>query len=273
MAVSVFFGRHLIINLIPLILFLGRPENYYGPDDRPVEVPDFSTYRIILRCILKLKGSMIAIFKNMDIRIVREGCIKNARTSDGPWLSKQFINAISLVEAADELFDVLMYNQHFDWINFSVLESMVEHSKSEIAQKVLGSYKKYTLQLTFLTVFTLNTKVSGIEEPGPGYTKIKEVLAVDVSKMTVGELLEHKAFLEKNIFGINKDSTRVGAIEIFEWEVVWIIPTECSYHAYHHANNNLHKFDTIVSLEIEDYPIIRGSVQFPVDLLNCEFMY
>lgn len=215
---------------------------------------------------------MIAIFKKTDIRIVREGCIKNARTPNGPWLSKQFINAISLVETVEELFDVLMHTQHLDWINFSVVESMVEHSKSKLAQEVLDSYKKYTLQLTFLAVFTLNSRVRGIDEPGQGYTKVKEVLAMDVSKMTVGKLLEHKAFLEKNIFDINKGSTRVGTVDNFKWEVVWIVPTECSYHIYQHANSNLHKFDTIISLEIEDYPIIKRSVEFSIELPHCEIM-
>lgn len=254
-------------------VILGRKENnLHIQDDYPISVPDFNNYRIIIRCSLKLKTCLTAVFKRMDIQVVREAAIKDARTPNGPWLPKNFINTISLVEASDELFDVLIHNQHLDWINFSVVESMVKHSKSELAAKVLANYKSYTLQLPFLRVFTVNTRVPRIDEPGPDYAKVKEILSTDINRMTVGDLLEHKAFLEKNIFCINQDSTRVGGIDNISWEVVWIIPMECCYHVYHCANSNVHKFDNITSLEIEDYPIIKKSVEFSIDRPLCEFL-
>ena len=209
----------------------------------------------------------------MDIHVVREACIKNARTPDGPWLTKQFINAISLVETSDELFEILMHTHHLDWINFSILESLVENTKAELAEKVLDSYKKYTLQLNFLTVFTMNSCIPEIEHPGPEYTKVKEILAVDVNKMTVGKLLQHRTFLERNVFDINEGSTRVCSIDNQGDTVVWIIPLECSFHAYRCANHNLHKFDIIISLEIENYPIIKKSVEFSINPPLCESLY
>lgn len=205
--------------------------------------------------------------------MVREACIKNARTPDGPWLTKQFINAVSLVETSDELFENLMHTHHLDWINFSILETLIENTKSELAQKVLDNYKKYTLQLTFINVFIMNSTIPEIEDPGPEYTKVKEVFALDVTKMTVGKLLQHRTFLERNVFDINVGSTRVCSIQHFEDTIVWIIPKECSYHAYRCANSNLHKFNTILSLEIEDYPIIKRSVEFSIDPPLSESLY
>lgn len=243
-------------------------------DDYPINnIPDFSTYRIILRCVLKLRTTMTAIYKRMDIQIVREACIKNARTPNGPWLSKHFMNAISLVETSEELLEVLMDHHHMDWINFHMLEALAENTQSELAQKILESYKKYTLPLNFLTVFTINSRVPGIGNPGPEYTRVKEILAVDVMKMTVGKLLQHKAFLEENVFDINKGTTRVCSIDYHKCEVVWIIPTECCFHVYRYASSNVHKFDITISLEIEDYPIIKNSVEYSIDPPLCESMH
>lgn len=254
---------------------LGRPERRYGQDDYPVnDIPNFSEYRVILRCLLKIKSTMTAIYKRTDIHKVREACIKNARTPNGPWLSKHFINAISLVETAEELFEVLMHTNHLDWINFTILEALVKHTRLRVAQEVLDAYKKYTLPLTFLTVVTINSRVPKIEDPGPEYTRVKEILAMDVSKLTVGKLLEHRTFLEKNVFDINEGSTRVGSVDWHGSEVVWIIPMECSFHAYRYANSNMHKFDMIISLEIEDYPIIKKKPEeFSTDPPLCEFTH
>ena len=213
---------------------------------------------------------MSAIFRRMDIQIVREACVKNARTPNGPWLTKQFINAILLVERSDELFENLMHTHHLDWINFSILERLIENTQSELAQKVLDEYKKWTLPLTFITVYTMNSSIPEIEEPGPEYTKVKEIFSLDVNKMSVGKLLQHRTFLERNVFDINEGSTRVCRIDHFDDTIVWIIPTECSYHAYRYANSNMHKFDIIFSLEIENYPIIKRSVEFSIDPPLCE---
>ena len=253
---------------------LGKEDIRYIQDDYPIKsIPDFSTYRIILRCILKIRTTMSAIYRRMDIQVVREACIKNARTPEGPWLPKQFISAISLVETSDELFETLMHYNYLDWINFSILESLVENTKAELAVKVLDNYKEYTLQLNFLTVYTMNSSIPEIENPGPEYIKVKEILALDVGKMTVGKLLQHRAFLERNVFDINECSTRVCSIDVQGCTVVWIIPMECSFHAYRCANNNLHRFDTILSLEIENYPVIKKSVEFSIDPPLCESPY
>ena len=207
---------------------------------------------------------MSAIYKRMDIRIVREACVKNARTPNGPWLTKQLINAVLLVESSEELLEILMDSHHLDWINFSILETLVENTDSDLAKKVMENYKKYTLQLNFLTIFTINSQVAGINEVSSDYTRIKEILAVDVGKMTVRKLLQHRSFLERNVFDINEGSTRVASVDHQGGTVVWIIPTECSFHAYRSAISNLHKFDTIISLEIENYPIIKKSVEFSI---------
>ena len=213
---------------------------------------------------------MTAIYKRMDIRIVREACVKNARTQNGPWLTKQLINVILLVESSEELLEILMDSHHLDWINFSILEALVENTEADLAKKVMENYKKYTLQLNFLTVFTINSQVAGIDEVSSEYTRIKEILAVDVGKMTVGKLLQHRSFLERNVFDINEGSTRVASVDHQGDMVVWIIPTECCFHAYRTANCNLHKFETIISLEIENYPIIKKSVEFAIGLPPCE---
>lgn len=255
------------------MLILGKPDFLYSQDDYPINIPDFFDYRIIMRCTLKLKSTMTAIFRRMkNLPLVREGLIKNARTPDGPWLSKHFIDVISLVESVDELFDVLMHNQYLSWINFWAVEVIVEHTKSELAQKVMDSFRKYTLQLDIHTVFSINTTVPGIDKPGLEYTKVREVFSVDINRLTVGKLLQHKTFLEQNVFDINVGSTRVGSIDNHAWAVVWIIPAECSYHVYRHANTTLHKFDIIASLEIEDYPVIKKSAKFSIDPLLGKFV-
>ena len=261
------------IFFILFIIVLERKEKYYEQDDYPIKnIPDFSTYRVILRCILKVKTTMTAIFKRVDIHIVRQACIMNARTPNGPWLSKHLINAILLVETSEELFEMLMHYHQLDWINFTIVESLVKYTKSELGQKVLDSYKKYTLQLNFLTVYTINSRVPKIEDPGPEYTRIKEILSIDLFKTTVGKLLEHRTFLEKEIFDINEASTRMASFDHHRCEVVWIIPEECSYHAYKSANSNVHKFNIILSLEIEDYPIIKNTVELPVEKPHSEFV-
>ena len=247
-------------------MFVGRKERHYEQDDYPINnTPDFSTYRIILRCILKMKTTMTAIFKRVDIHLVRQACIMHARTPKGPWLPKQVMNTILLVETSEELFEILMHYHYMDWINFSMIESLVKYTKSDLGQKVLDSYKKYTLQLNLLTVYTINSRVPVIDNIGPDYIRVKEILSVDLFKMTVGKLLEHRTFLEREIFDINEASTRMASFDHQKSEVVWIIPLECSYHAYKSANNSMHKFDIILSLEVEDFPIIMNTVELTVD--------
>lgn len=213
---------------------------------------------------------MTAIFRRMDIHVVREASVKNARTPDGPWLPKSFINAMLLIETSDELFEQLVEDRYLDYFNLSILESIIAHTKSELAQKVFDAYKKYMMPLTFNALITMNSEVPRIEDPGPEYAKVKEVLAMNLSKMTVGSLRKHKDFLEKNVFDINSGSTRLAGFDHRKNEVIWIIPNECSYHVYKYANSNMHNFDTIVSLEVENYPVIKKSLEFSVDPPLCE---
>lgn len=254
-------------------LLIGKEErNYYYNDDDPVEVPEFPGYKTILRCNVKLKTTMTRILKKADLPTIREACFKNARTEHGPWLSKYFIESIKLVETVEELLDVLLHNHQWDWINFEILESVVDGSKLEIARKVLDAYKEYMLQLTLLSVFSINSTVVPIDNPGVEYTKVKEVLAADVKNMTVGQLLEHKTYLEQHIFDINKGSTRVAFIDSSSWEVVWIIPAECSYYAYKRTCSNVSKFSSVVSLQIEDYPVVRQVVEHSIDPPNGKLL-
>jgi len=250
---------------------IGREErNYYYNDDDPVDIPEFPGYKTILRCNVKLKTTMTRILRKADFPTIREVCYKKARTECGPWLSKYFIESMKLVETVEELLDVLLHNQQWDWINFQVLESIVDSSKLNIARKVLDAYKDYMLNLTLSSVFSINSTVAPIVNPGVEYTKVKEVLAADVKHMTVGELLEHKTYLERHVFNINEGSTRVAFIDSQKWEVVWIIPAECTYHAYRRACSNLSKFNSIVSLEIEDYPVIKQLVEHSIGPPNGE---
>jgi len=161
----------------------------------------------------------------------------------------------------DDLFDVLALTPYWKSLDIRVLEGMAVASGQEDAGTTIELYRSVVYPQRYFE----STSRFSADENNPGYandhfyTKVKEEYNIDPKSVTVGDLVEHRNYVEKKKICLEMLaflSIDPGCLVIY-----WLIPKVTAYYAYVSIKKSCYLSDSIVSFEIDEYPLIQCATE------------
>ena len=227
-------------------------------------IEDFCKCKTPRKAFRKLSSRMLDFLSYADFNKIRRVCIEDANSPDGIELPSHIVDAISCTNNINELFDTLANSHYWNWIDVRMLEVMVDVAEIPEAEQTLDDYKK------FVSPFKIKQILPDLQFDvvSKNYTTIQEKFkSSDEETLTVGDILEHQFYLAYEICDINPQSMKLRSIKTGCLELVLAIPKESTLHAYKSALKNVHKFDKIHSLVVENHPMICPPGYSPLDVV------
>ena len=194
--------------------------------------------------------------KHANFLAIRRACVVQMRDCGGAALSQKLIEQITAKRNIDDLFDLLVCNPYWSWINVRILEVMVVASDNPNAVQLLNNYKAAVFPKKLRDVLP---DLPSKEIKEQYYTKVVTKVNKDPDKMTVADLLEFQQKLEVVILDIKNGICILEHLEEGCIEVHWYIPTSCVDRAYQTATAKCYQFSDLhlQYLKIGHYPVIH----------------
>ena len=146
-----------------------------------------------------MQTKISVLLKSANFLAVRRACIVQMRNCSRADLSQKLIAQISAKQNIDDLFDLLVCNPYWSWINIRILDVMVVASENSQAVELLNNYKAAIFPKKLRDVLP-NLPSKEIKEEY--YAKVVTKVNKDPNNMTVADLLQFQYKLEVVILDI-----------------------------------------------------------------------
>jgi len=214
----------------------------------------FATFDNIRDAFAFLTSSLRSQLVKADICDIKRVLIEQRESPDAVQLPQELVEKIKSSSDIDALFNDLTESDYWNWMDVRLLSVMAAATQNMENVRLLANYKKsvYSKRL-----FDVMPNIPSINVKQEYYRKIVTKINKDVN-LTVGDLIDFKADLEKVILDIKNGTCTLDHLEKGCIEAHWYIPTHCVDDAYKSAGMNRHKFDflDLKYIHIGDYPII-----------------
>ena len=197
---------------------------------------------------------------------IKRSCFELFNTASGNRLTPEQTKTIKDCKNVDDLLEALALTPYWNYLDIRVLDAMATASEQNDAETTIGLYRSVIYRRK---LFGTNLIFSG-KESNAGfannldYAKIKEIYNKDPKKVTVGDFVKHRDHVEQKRTGLNMMG--VQSIDPGCLEICWLIPTTTVYYAYCSIKKSCYLSDSIVSFEIDGYPIILCDSESAISL-------
>jgi len=244
------------------IIFIEKlPEKYKLATEE-----DFKKCKTLNEAFSTLTTKIRPILKNGNFRDIRRSCFEQFNPASGCKLPEEQIKEIKDCKNVDDLFDVLAMTPYWCSLDIRVLEGMAAASDQEDAVATIELYRRVIYPQKF---FEFDLCFSA-EENNAGYgnnefyTTIKEKYNIDPKTVTVEDLVKHRSHAERRRMCL--DMLAFANIDPGSLVIYWLIPKVTAYYAYYSIKKSCYLSDSIVSFEINGYPLIECAAESAMTL-------
>ena len=230
---------------------------------------DFKKCKTLNEAFSTLTTKIRPILKNGNFRDIRRSCIERFNPASGCRLPEEQMKEIKDCKNVDDLFDVLASTPYWHSLDIRVLQGMATVSDQEDAKTTIELYMSVIYPrryFEFTSRFSADENNAGYAN-NQFYTKVKEKCNIDPKSVTVGDLVKHQIYVEKQKIYLEMlgfQSIDPGCLVIY-----WLIPKVTAYYAYVSIKKSCYLSDLIVSFEIDEYPLIQCATESAMTLEEC----
>ena len=235
---------------------------------QPLPIPgatQFSQDENIDDAFTKLSAVVTNLIRHANFNCLQRACIEKARSPKMLHKSNEVVPVIKEAESFETLCTMLSDTTYWNFLDIRMLEAMATASMIPAAKETIENFKK--------TFFSLTLKEAApyfpIIKVKPDHTKLHENLDRDPSQMTIGELHEHRFYLETKILKTGPDTFTICEIKIGSVEIVWQIHVDHAYQV-HSRLKGLHSQLTLQAIRYMSIPAIEKWEGLPFLWYNQE---
>ena len=193
----------------------------------PVAV-EFSKNERIANAFTKLSAAVTDIIQFTNFSRLQRACIERARTPTMFHKSSEIIPVIKEANSFETLCSMLADTTYWNFLDIRMMETMATASMIPAAQETIENFKKI--------FFSMTLKEAAPQFPvikvKPNHIELHEELDRDPSEMTIGELHEHRYYLETEFLKTGPNTCTICAIVIGSVMIIWQIHVDHVYQAY-----------------------------------------
>ena len=223
---------------------------------------DFEECETLVNAFIVLTTEAQRIIEKGDFNAVKQSCLIQCNHPGGAKLPPNLVQKIKKCKNFHDLFDVLSSTVYWSAFDIRILEGMAKASRQKNATTVISIFKSVVYPQSISKY--CNKKVldspSKDQQDFPFYTKIKEHCNKDPDVFTVGDVVKHRKYLEREKCGIEGFIAFLG-FDLGSLIFIWLIPTTMVYYAYKSAESRRFLPNGIISLEIIGCSIITFTVE------------
>ena len=194
---------------------------------RPLSLPvTFSQDEPIDDAFTKLSAYVTNLIQFSNFPSLQRACIEKAKSPKMLLKSNEIIPVIKEAQSFQSLCSMLANTSYWNFLDTRMMESMAIASRIPYAQEAIKNFKQTYFNMTLREVaphFVLKKRIQ------VGYTSIFEDLDRD---MTIGELHNHRFYLENKIIQVGPDTITICNIIIGSVKIIWQIHVEHAYQAF-----------------------------------------
>ena len=197
------------------------------PLPNPVAL-QFSQNENIDDAFIKLSAAVTDIIQHTNFNRLQRACIEKARSPKMLNKSDQIIPVIKEADSFEKLCSMLADTSYWNFLDIRMMEAMATASMIPAAQETIDNFKK--------TFFSMTLKEAApyfpVVKVKPNHTELREELDRDPSQMTIGELHQHRFYLETKLLKTGADSCTICKIIIGSVGIIWQIHVDHAYQVY-----------------------------------------
>ena len=222
----------------------------------------FTKFHTVSEAFVFLTSKLKLLLAKTDFSNIQRSCIEQINTPNGAQLPPDLVARIKSCETITELFEVLAESPYWSWIDVRLLQVMAAASVLVEAIQLLSSYRNVIFSKRLIDLLP-NAPTKEVKEEY--YKKLVTKVKKNPDEMTVADLLDFKAQLEKVLLDIKEGVCVLDHIEDGCIEVHWYIPTNCVDNAYQTAKVRSYKFSDLYLqyLKIGLHPVIFNPLDSP----------
>ena len=193
----------------------------------------FSSDEDVDKAFSKLTSFVTKAIEDVNFNVLQRAAIERAKSPKMLPKSGETVPIIKAANSFQNLCTLLADTPYWHFLDIRMLEAMATASMIPTAQETIENFKKAFYGLTLskaVPYFPVH------KQPKPSHITIEEILEVDPSKMTIGELHEHRFYLETEYFRTGKDTLTFYKIIIGSVMIFWQIHVDHVYRAYTSLN-------------------------------------
>ena len=176
----------------------------------------------------KLSAFVTTLIQNVNFPLLQRACIEKAKSPRMPHKSSEIVPAIKEARSFQSLCLMLADSSYWNFLDIRIMEAMATASMIPAAQEAIENFKK--------TFFNMSLKDAApyfpIMQARSGYITMHEELDRDSSQMTIGELNDHRFYLETKLVQNGPDTCTIRKIMIGSVVIVWRIHVTHAYQVY-----------------------------------------
>ena len=176
----------------------------------------------------KLSAAVTDIIQHTNFIRLQRACIEKARSPGMLNKSDQVIPIIKEAESFENLCSILADTTYWNFLDIRMLEAMATASLIPAAQETIKNFKNIFFNMTLKEA----APYFPVIKVKPNHTELHEELDRDPSQMTIGELHEHRFYLETKILKTGPDTCTICRIKIGSVTIVWQIHIDHVYQAH-----------------------------------------
>ena len=210
----------------------------------------FSRDERIRSAFERLSATVINMIEHFKFSKLQHACIHKAMSPDS-FMSKSVVPKVEETSTFENLCNVLTKAHYWNYLDTRMMEAMVTASMIPAAKKSLENYKKTFFNMKLSEVVPSFVPVIQLK---PNNSTIEEILDKDPRQFTIGELHEHRFYLETELFETGTDTLTYYKINVGSIIIVWQIHADYAYQAYLSLQKKISKLSSqkIKHLSIPD---------------------
>ena len=233
-------------------------------------IVNFSDYDDISQAFLLLTTKVTKLLERAHFGGLRRALLQQRRTPGGVQFPDDLHQRIKVAQNLDTLLDELADSDYWSWIDLRLLDALIISSDIPEAKILVDKYREAIFSRKLSEVLDKLPLPQQKEQKEAYTTKVGSKIQKEPDEITVGDLSQYRAKLEKVIMDINYGTCVLEHLDTGCLEIHWLIPVHCRFHAYKSALNNRHKFCEIhlQYLHIEPYAPIYDQFTIQPTMLS-----
>ena len=205
----------------------------------------------------RLSAFVTRAIEDVNFNVLQRAAIERAKSPKMLPKSGETVPIIKAANSFQNLCTLLADTPYWNFLDIRMLEAMAAASMIPTAQETIENFKKAFYSLTLskaVRYFPIHI------QPKRSYITITENLEVDPSQMTIGELQEHRFYLETEYFQTGEETLTCYKIIIGSVLIFWQIHVDHVYKAYKSLNEGHHRLSLSAnsSVQISDIEVWEG---------------
>ena len=198
----------------------------------------FTSGENIKLAFTKLTTFVTDTIKHINFSTLKRAVIEQATSPDMLYKSNDILPIVKATQSFENLCESLACTTFWSFLDIRILEAMATASFIPVAQESIKNFKR--------AYFGMTLKEAAPHFPvvpaKSGHTIMEETLDKDPSQMTIGELHQHRFFLETELLEVGSNKFTICKIVVGSVQIVWQIHVDDVYQAHVALEKNLSQF-------------------------------